>query len=373
MLAKIEDDPRDPGSDCLCPPVYSYTVKRDDWEQWSLLMDEFRDANIFQTYAFSSLKSPRAQIESFIIRKGGEIVAAALVRITSTLFGIRCAYVRWGPLWRRKEGLPDFEIWRNAIRLLRLEYATRRKMWLRLFPAAIKEDLHPYASAFSEEGFVEIQTSVSRTMVLDLSAPLPQLRKGLEQKWRNCLNSAERNNLQIVEGTGEELFDQFLVPFTQMVSRKRLEEPGDISSFKAIQKMLPDRHKLRVFLCHADGQICAGAIASAIGDRGVYHFGATADNGMRTKASYLLQWRIITWLKEMGCCEFDLHGVNRVKNPGVYNFKAGLCGKNGREVEFLGTFDTYGSFAAFVCAKAADRTVRTFPRLKQLLTRFAAR
>ena len=371
MLAKIEDDLRDPGSDSLCPPVYSYTVKRADPEQWSALIDGFSDANIFQTSAFSSVKSPRAQIESMIIRRGDEIVAVALVRITSTFIGLRSAYVRWGPLWRRKGAVPNFEVWRHAIKLLRLEYATKRKMWLRLFPLAVKEDEHPYGAALSDEGFAQVQTTASRTMVLDLSAPLAQLRKGLEQKWRNCLNNAERNNLEIVEGTGEELFERFLVPFTQMVSRKRLEEPGDIAGFKAIQAILPDRHKLRVFLCYANGEICAGAIASAFGQRGVYHFGATADSGMRTKASYLLQWRIITWLKEMGCIEYDLHGVNRTTNPGVYNFKAGLCGKNGREVEFLGTFDTYGSVVAFLCAKTADKTVRAFPRLKQLLTRSA--
>ena len=311
-------------------------------------------------------------MESLIVTRDGDPVAAALVRVNAARFGLRYAYVRWGPLWLRKQQSPDFGVWREAVTILRSEYAIKRKMWLRIFPAATRGD-YPFSSALSAAGFTRVRAAATRTMLLDLTPPLAQLRKGLEQKWRNCLNNAEKNSLRIVEGIDSELFDRFQVPYEQMISRKGLDEPGDFQGFRAIQRLLPDQHKLRVFLCCAGDEVYAGAIASALGERGIYHFGATADNGMRTKASYLLQWRIVEWLKERGCTEYDLHGVNRAKNPGVYNFKAGLCGKNGSEVEFLGAFDTYGSVRAALLAKAADQIVKMFPRLKQILTRSGVR
>jgi lipid II:glycine glycyltransferase (peptidoglycan interpeptide bridge formation enzyme) len=36
----------------------------------------------------------------------------------------------------------------------------------------------------------------------------------------------------------------------------------------------------------------------SIGDTGVYLFGATNDEGMKNKGSYLLQWKAIQWMKK---------------------------------------------------------------------------
>src|SRR5262249_39651530 len=154
------------------------------------------------------------------------------------------------------------------------------------------------------------------------------LRKGLDKKWRNCLSAAERNELELLEGTDDALFEPFLEVYRQMLTRKRLAEPGDIRTFRQIQAMLPSHYKMKIIIARDKGSPCAGAICSAIGSRGVYLFGATADGGMKNKASYLVQWRIMQWLKDMRCAQYDLHGINPETNPGVYAFKAGLAGKN---------------------------------------------
>jgi lipid II:glycine glycyltransferase (peptidoglycan interpeptide bridge formation enzyme) len=77
-------------------------------------------------------------------------------------------------------------------------------------------------------------------------------------------------------------------------------------------------------------------VGSAIGDRGIYLLGATNDQGMKNKGSYLLQWRMIEWLKENGCHWYDLGGIDPDGNPGVYHFKSGLSGK---DVYHVGQFD----------------------------------
>jgi lipid II:glycine glycyltransferase (peptidoglycan interpeptide bridge formation enzyme) len=149
------------------------------------------------------------------------------------------------------------------------------------------------------------------------------------------------------------LIDQFLVPYEEMISRKGLHDSGAIAKFREVQRELQPRHKMRIFLARSGSEVCAGAIVSHLGERGIYHLGATGTNGLRTRASYVLQWRIIEWLKGRNCAIYDLHGVNRAVNPGVYEFKAGLCGKNGREVAFIGTFDACGSGRSRLTAKTA--------------------
>jgi hypothetical protein len=299
------------------------------------------------------------------------VVAAALVRITRLPWPAGgYAYVRWGPLWRKQGREPDLEVWRQAIRGLRAEYVLKRNLWLRLLPMLTDADDRAFVSMLEQEGFSPVTSeSRQRTMLVDLTPPLDQLRKGLDQKWRNCLNSGERSGLKIVEGDDDRLIEQFRVPFEEMVSRKGLSEPGDIRSFQAIQRELPEHQKMRVFLAFSEGEVHAGAIASLLGERGIYHFGATGSKGMKSKASYVLQWRIINWLKERNCCMYDLHGVNPTKNPGGYHFKSGLCGRNGKEVAFVGSFDACHGARARITAAAANIFVQRRTLLQGLLAR----
>lgn len=351
--------------------TFSYVVNGCPERDWPTLLDGFRDANLFQTVPFCSLKLLGGRVERFVLSRHSTVVAAAAVRITNLPWpATGCAYVRWGPLWCRQGAPPDFEVWRQAIRALRAEYVVRRRMWMRLLPMLTDADDPALLQILKDEGFNAVALAPrQRTMLIDLAPSSELLRKGLDRKWRNCLSSGERNDLEIVEGVEEALIDEFLVPYKEMISRKGLSDPGDIASFRRMQGDLPDRHKMRVFLARSEGDVCAGAIVSHFGERGIYHFGATGTNGLQTRASYVLQWRIIEWLKGRSCAIYDLHGVNRSVNAGVYEFKAGLCGKNGREVTFLGSFDACNSRRARFTAKAATLFKQRRGILKNLRAR----
>jgi lipid II:glycine glycyltransferase (peptidoglycan interpeptide bridge formation enzyme) len=139
-----------------------------------------------------------------------------------------------------------------------------------------------------------------------------------------------------------------------------------------MQRMLPTRHKLQFVMGLSDGQPCAGAICSAMGQRGIYLFGATADAGLTNKAAYAVHWRVLEWLKALHCTEYDLHGVNIKTNPGVYSFKAGLSGKNGEEVESPGDFDAYSSPQARLLLRLADVAKQHRDHLKSAFGRYVS-
>ena len=61
---------------------------------------------------------------------------------------------------------------------------------------------------------------------------------------------------------------------------------------------------------------------------------------MHTSASHLLQWRAVGWLKEGGATSYNLHGINPATNPGTHRFKAGLCGRAGRDLHYLGSYES---------------------------------
>ena len=229
-----------------------------------------------------------------------------------------------------------------CLRALRNEFVLRRGLFLRVYPLAYDVDGIDYGAILNEEGYTAALEEVpQRTFLLDLGLPLADIRMNFDHKWRNCLSKAERNELEYVEGTGDALFADFMHLYRALLDRKKFKEPSDIAEFRAIQQQLPDDQKMMLFLTGKNGTVSCGAICTALGRTGVYLFGACNDQGLTTNGSYLIQWKIIQWLKQQGCLHYNLNGINPEKNPGTYHFKAGVAGKARREVRYLGRFDAY--------------------------------
>lgn len=354
------------------PETFSYVLGAAEEESWYRVLDVFQDATIFQTIAFCRAKAPGARLEQLIVRRGPDVVAAALVRLVPIPFtGTSIAYALWGPLFHRWGGDRDHAALMHALKILRDEYVVKRGLGLRIAPLLTREDDTGWRSTLRDLGYRPVAPSIGKhTIVVGLERPLDQLRRGLDQKWRNLLNSAERNQLEVREGDDDALFELFLDVYREMLARKQLAEPGDIRSFRATHAALPDRFKLKVFVALEDGKASAAVICSAIGGRGLFMFGATSASGMQNRASYLLQWRVIEWLKERRCTVYDLHGSDAEANPGVYRFKMGLCGKNGREVEMLGHFEASGGIRSRLLLQAADQANMSYKKLKGLYERY---
>jgi hypothetical protein len=341
-------------------------------ERWYPILDLFQDASIFQTIAFCRAKMPGVRLEQVVVRRGTDVAAAALVRVVAVPWlRASIAYVLWGPMFHRWQDVRDEPALTHALGAMRREYVVTRRGGLRIVPMLTDDDDAEGAAVFHAQGYRRVTPRVpKRTIVVPLDGPLGQVRKGFDQKWRNCLNSAERNGLSVRQGDDPALFEPFLEVYREMLSRKQLGEPGDIRSFMTAHAMLPDRHKLRIFVALEDGQPAAGVICSAMGHRGVYLFGATGSRGMKNKASYLLQWHAIQWLREQGCRVYDLHGTNAEANPGVYAFKRGLCGKTGREVAMLGSFEAWQGPRGRLLMDAAERLRDGYKRLTAMYRRY---
>jgi hypothetical protein len=337
-------------------PAYSVEVDTIDEAGWHGLLATFDDANIYQTWSYDEVRGGRKQISHLVLKKNENVVAIAQARLVKLpLINVGVAYVRWGPLWRCGSER-DLENFRQSLRALRNEYACRRGLVLRVYPPLYPEDGGVLASILGEEGFSLLTTAKpDRTLLLDLTRPLNELRHGLRPHWQRYLKVAERNGLEVIEGDGDELFAAFIQIYREMVSRKAFAQPNDINEFRLIQRRLPAELRMKVMLCSSEGQVVAGLVCSAIGKTGVYLFGATSNAGLKARGSYLLHWKLIEWLKAKGCSAYDLNGINPLTNPGTYKFKSDLCGCNGRDVYFLGRFDACTSAISQACVAGGDQ------------------
>jgi hypothetical protein len=337
-------------------PVFTTSVDQTTEAEWNELLPQFADASLYQTWAYGAVSWGEKNLSHLLLKQDDQVVAMAQFRIVRVpLLARGIAYLRWGPLYRRRDAAPDPDLLPGLLKAIADEYARRRRLLVRILPNVFRDD--PAALAFetacAEFGFQPGTAAAPyRTVRVDLT-PAPELiRKRLDQKWRNQLNAADRNGLTIREGTGEDRFAEFTAIYRELLARKQFETTVDIDEFARMQRALPEPLKMRVLLCEKDGKLLAGLVGAAIGDTGVYLLGATSSEGMKAKGSYLLQWRMMQWLRESGCRWYDLGGINPERNPGVFHFKSGFGG-----AEFLQcqSRELSGSPWSSLCVNTAEK------------------
>jgi hypothetical protein len=324
--------------------------------EWNGLLSQFADASLYQTWAYGAVSWSEKTLSHLLLKSGGQVVGMAQFRIVRVpLLSSGIAYLRWGPLCCRRDAAPDPDLLPVLLKAISDEYARRRRLLVRILPNVFREDsaAPAFEAACADIGFQSGTASARyRTIRVDLT-PAPELiRKRLDQKWRNQLNAAERNGLTIREGSGDDLFAEFTAIYRELLARKQFDTTVDIDEFARIQRALPEPLKMRILLCEKDGKRLAGLVGAAIGDTGVYLLGATSSEGMKAKGSYLLQWRMMQWLRESGCRWYDLGGINPQRNPGVFHFKSGL---GGAEVLQCQSLELSGSPWSSLCVNAAEK------------------
>jgi lipid II:glycine glycyltransferase (peptidoglycan interpeptide bridge formation enzyme) len=337
-------------------------VDRATSAEWSELLDRFDDANIYQTAAYGGVRWGEKNLSRLVLKRDGEVLGMAQLRIirpTPLKFGM--AYLRWGPLWEWR-GLPlDPEVPTRMAHAIEDEYVHKRKLFLRILPNAFEGSpraatMQAAFSRFTAEPLVTENTY--RTFVLDLSPSLDELRSGLDKKWRNQLTRSEKNNLKIIGGHGSEEYRTFCQIYSQMRKRKAFETTVDTDEFGHIQETLAESQRMRILICENMGIPVAGLVVSAMGGSAIYLLGATSDEGLNSKGAYLLQWTLISWLKDRGVKSYDLGGIDPEGNPGVYHFKRGLSGVDVRQINPLVASDSAVSSGIVKAGLAMQRTLR---------------
>ncbi len=311
-------------------PEYRFRVDNFAEAEWSAMMAFFDDASVYQTWAYGAVRWHKKNLSHCVLYHKNEVVGMAQLRIMrpgKLPFGV--AYLRWGPLCQRSGRELDPENVRMLACALHDEYVIKRGLHLEVLPNAVEGSLSASVIQSAFSGFVSgngISGEHYRTFLLDISPTLEQLRKQLDKKWRNQLSAAERNELTIEAGDDCALYVQFSELYKQMWERKKFSSGVSVEEFLKIQQALPTEQRLQTFICRHRDKPIAGLVCSAVGATGIYLLGATNEDGMKVKGSYLLQWAAIQFLKTRGCSGYDLGGIDPIVNPGVYHFKSGLSG-----------------------------------------------
>ena len=338
--------------------------------EWTRLLALFDDASIYQSWTYGTVCWKGSPLSHLVLRYRDVVVAIAQVRLVAVpIIKKGVAYIRWGPLWRLRGQGWNLNHLQQVTLAIRQEYVVRRGLLLRAIPNVYSGDpfYNAVASAWDALGLkLDAAAHTYHTARVDLSRSLEDLRKGLHQRWRNCLKTAEKSGYIVQDGADDQLYDQFTLLYREMLARKRFETTVDIEDFRKIHRAVAPELKLRVFVCEKDGQVLNALVVSAAGDTGIYLLAATGTAGLNGRGAHLLQWRALQWLKERGIRWYDVGGMNAEWNQGVYQFKSGL---GGHEVDQIGRFELSGSWLSSRCVVVGERLSGAVRGIKALLQR----
>jgi peptidoglycan pentaglycine glycine transferase (the first glycine) len=359
MPVSIDTQILDAECKAVSTSVDDYTVHIDsvDAPTWNRIVAGFEDASLAQTWSYGVTRWGRDNLSHVVLRKNGEVVAAAQVVIKKVpLLKAGLAYVKAGPLWYSKAGGASTATQGRMLQALRDIFVTQRGLLLRIFVAGCHRCYSSPEQIFAQEGFFR-DASISRpsTAIVDLSHSLKDLRDSLRPTWRRNLVLAERREFKIVEGGSDELFGVFEDLYREMLDRKSIAGVVSIRQYRRMQAELPDPLKMRIMICEHEGAPVAGLVVPWIGNSGQNLLAATGNKGLELRSSYLLHWRMLERLKADGFRWYDLDAINHKAYPGISQFKLGMAGRLGWEAEYFGQFQSCSSAWSVQCVGIAEK------------------
>jgi lipid II:glycine glycyltransferase (peptidoglycan interpeptide bridge formation enzyme) len=346
---------------CIWVLIITAIIRYLSREEWQKRAPDFFDYNYHQLWDFGIACARRigAASEHIAVEQDGQILGLSDVRIKKIpLARTGVAYINGGPLVRKSDGSED-DLLRAVLKKLVMEYVQNRGMVLRIrIPVGTPEWMTRQNKIFTSAGFsVSRNIKPYRTILLDITQSLEQLRKNLEQKWRNNLKRAEKVDLPFQRESSMEFFNRFLSLYRPFIQRKGFDVDLSPDFYMEVQNALEIQERFQVALCEYNGNWIAGHISSLLGDTAVNIFRANDEVALTHRASYMLQWQGICYAKEYGCQRYDLGGIDPDNNPGVYSFKKGM---GGEEVTIPGPFEFYPTSFKRVVVCLGEKLYRVF-------------
>jgi len=317
-----------------------------DAAAWNAFVRAAPGGHVLQTTTWAQLKSRFGWEAGYALVEGeGGIQAGAQVLFRALPLGLgRVAYVPKGPLLNWANGTVADALLNALHRLCRRQ----RAIFLKIEPD--EEDNPALAQRLQGWGFRPSPQTVQprRTILVDLTPEPEEILARMKSKTRYNVRLAKRKGVTVREGTERDL-DSFYELMTATAKRDRFGVHSRAYYEAAYQLFVP-RGTGRLLLAEYDGELIAGVMVFACGDKAWYMYGASSDAHRNRMPNYLLQWEAMQWAKTRGCRTYDLWGVpdedeetleahflqRRDGLWGVYRFKRGF---GGRVVRYVGAWD----------------------------------
>ena len=201
---------------------------------WHDQMSLFDDANVYQTWSYGAIRWGAKNLSHLVLRRNGEIVAMAQLRIIRSRVAGGVAYLRWGPMCqiaRSRAGIGNREADGDGL-------ACGVCQKTPALPADFAECIHWFRKrngffpppSRNSSALRRLPANTDRTFLVDISPSREEIRKKLDQKWRNQLESCgEKTISPSSKATARPSISGSSEVYEKMWSRKQFETTVDVN------------------------------------------------------------------------------------------------------------------------------------------------
>jgi hypothetical protein len=310
---------------------------------WDSRVGAFADACLEQMAAYMVPRWGSSRLRGLRLRDAqtNEIVSQTLVVLaTIPVIKLGLAYVKFGPLWRRKQAAIEPGNLAAALEAVKQAFAVERGLVVRIMPPPDPDRAIDWQRVLAHAGFATNGPPPNpERYLVDLRLSEPDQLASLAPNWRKNLKKANRAGFDIREADPLQSLPELLALFRNMWTRKQFADRHNVQLLPALvgASSLTPELGVRMFLARHDGQPASALLLIGAGDRAFAVVSASNERGRLLRAGYALHWWVINALRATDVRWLDLGGTEG--NTGLESFKRGLVGTRGRIVPIAGEFD----------------------------------
>ena len=302
--------------------------------------------HLLQTRMWGELKTAHGwkSMHSTVVNAEGKILGASLVLLRRLPYGLgNIAYVPRGPVvdWDNEEYAEA--IVKTTAKLVRRQGAFALIIEPDLFDTP--SDQHLLQRCNLSPLDFSIQPRRTSLINLDVDEDVDIL-SAMKQKTRYNIGLARRKGVTIRTGSVDDA-----AVFYGLMEATAERDTFSIHPFDYYRDFMTrfasdENSPACLLIAEHEGQPLAAMIATAVGKRATYLYGASTNEKRELMPTYLLQWEAMLWARRKNCVSYDMWGIpdedeatleaqfeNRHDGLwGVYRFKRGFGGQVVRHI-----------------------------------------
>lgn len=293
-------------------------------EGWDAAAARSPSGHVLQSSAWARIREAQGWRAEFV-RIGDPLPVALVLWRDVPVFG-PMAYAPRGPI----VAPGDADGLAHALETLAQLARERRAVTLKVDPELSPEEA---GAELAHAGYArgpDVQPVVA-TLVLDITPEPDAIMASLEKDTRWSVRQSSKRGVEVRTVADEAALRAFYDLYRETGGRAHFIL-RTFEYYRLVWRTLIDASLATLRLAYVGERAVAGAMTWQCGDREVYMYGASSEEGRKCYASYGLQWECIIGARARGAIRYDLGGIprdpTRKDDPmyGPYLFKKGFGG-----------------------------------------------
>lgn len=257
----------------------------------------------------------------------------------------------------------------NLTEISKLDLERTKAVYTRIDPNDKKKDEDLQAiKHLSQNSIVKLGNPIQlpKTVVVNLSKSLSELKEQMKQKHRYNLKIAEKNTVKVTIGSTQEDFNIFMKLYLDTLKRQAYFGRSE-AYLKTIWEEALKENSAFIATAWFGKQPVASWMLLTYKDTVYYPYGGSSEEHRNVMGTYKLVWEIIIWAKEKGYKYFDLYGIEDDQSDGFSRFKVGFVEKDQSQIEeYAQTIDIVHKRFRYTAMRIVENLRNRFKFIKSL-------